>query len=199
MRNGADNSEVPPIGSRQSRIRPPPRLIMQPTEPSCAPCSLLRAASFFQRELPLLTRPHLAQRPLRSADSAGNSIFSSTLGSSASASLPCSRAAACVASQAKTCAAYSTPGSIPAHADPSAAACRLGMASKALQMCLFYASPAVLAEHRCHERSDPTCSVSHCPQHLSCRFLLLRACTSCWETQMPYPTFHIPIPIPLPK
>lgn len=46
--------------------------------------------SFFQRELPLLTWPHLAQRPLRSADSAGNSIFSSTLGISIAALQPCS-------------------------------------------------------------------------------------------------------------
>ena len=195
------NGEVPPIGSRQSRIRPPAPAssIMQPradahTFACCAPAASCVLPSFFQRELPLLTWPHLAQRPLRSAEIQLETA--SFPRRSASASLPCSRAAACVASQAKTCAAYSTPGSIPAHADPSAAACRLGMASKALQMCLFYASPAVLAEHA---TSDPTCPVSHGPQHLSCRFLLLRACTSCSETQMPYPTFHIPIPIPLPN
>ena len=92
-----------------------------------------------------------------------------------------------------------TPGSIPAHADPSAGACRLGMASKALQMCLFYASPAVLAEH---VTSDTTCSVSHGPQHTT--FVMPLSAASCLhvvcsETQMPYPTFHIPIPIPLPK
>ena len=92
--------EVAPHRKQAKSHSPPPPphlLIMQPTEPidahtfaCCAPAASCVLPSFFQRELPLLTWPHLAQRPLRSADSAGNSIFSSTLGISIAALQPCS-------------------------------------------------------------------------------------------------------------
>ena len=192
------NGEVPPIGSRQSRIRPPPASsIMQPradahTFACCAPAASCVLPSFFQRELPLLTWPHLAQRPLRSADSAGNSIFSSTLGISIAALQPCS--SMCGVSSKNVCGLHQVRFlrmliPVRPHADSAWQAKLFRCASfMQAQLCLQSMPRAI----------RPVLSLIDIGlQHLSCRFLLLRACTSCSETQMPYPTFHIPIPIPL--
>jgi hypothetical protein len=194
------NGEVPPIGSRQSRIRPPPPHQSCNPEPTHTPSrAALPAAScvlpsFFQRELPLLTWPHLAQRPLRSAGSAGNSIFSSTLGISIAALQPCS--SMCGVSSKNVCGLHQVRFlrmliPVRPHADSAWQAKLFRCASfMQAQLCLQSMSRAI----------RPVLSLMVLNiQHLSCRFLLLRACTSCSETQMPYPTFHIPIPIPLPN
>ena len=75
-------------------------------------CSLAAFIHAFA-ELPLLTWPHLAQPLLRTADPAGDSLFSSPLGSTVVASQLRSGMRGVSKNRERL-----APGSIPAHADP---------------------------------------------------------------------------------
>ena len=87
------------------------------------------------RELPLLTRPHLAQPLLSSADPVGNGVFLSPLGVTVAALQPCSGMRDVSKYRVRL-----APGSIPAHADPCDDYINVGMASRALQVCITYAT-----------------------------------------------------------
>ena len=100
-----------------------------------AHCSLFRASLSFFRELPLLTRPHLAQPLLSSADPVGNGVFLSPLGVTVAALQPCSGMRDVSKYRVRL-----APGSIPAHADPCDDYINVGMASRALQVCITYAT-----------------------------------------------------------
>ena len=88
-----------PLAPRTARspLRKHAKSHSSPLQPSAddtpsraAHCSLFRASLSFFRELPLLTRPHLAQPLPSSAVSAGNSLFLSLLGVTVATSQPCS-------------------------------------------------------------------------------------------------------------
>ena len=88
-----------PLGPKTARspLRKQAKSHSGPLQPSAdhtpsraAHCSLFRASLSFFRELPLLTRPHLAQPLPASAVSAGSSLFLSPLGVTVAASQPCS-------------------------------------------------------------------------------------------------------------
>ena len=90
---------------------------------------------FLLRELLLLTRPNLAQPLLSTADPAGNGVFLSPLGVTVAVPQPCS--------SMRDVSKYRVrlaPGSIPAHADPCDDYINVGMASRALQVCITYAT-----------------------------------------------------------
>ena len=105
------------------------------TPSRAAHCSLFRASLSFFRELPLLTRPHLAQPLLSSADPVGNGVFLSPLGVTVAALQPCSGMRDVSKYRVRL-----APGSIPAHADPCDDYINVGMASRALQVCITYAT-----------------------------------------------------------
>ena len=127
----------PPSGSRQSRTQA--LCSRQPTTHLRVARALAASSRLplFFRELPLLTRPQLAQPLLSTADSAGNSVLSSPLGVTVADSQPCSGMRGVSKDRVRL-----APGSIPAHADPCGDDINIGMASKALQVRHSYATSA---------------------------------------------------------
>ena len=121
---------------------------------SCSLAAFIRAFA----ELPLLTWPHLAQPLLRTADPAGDSLFSSPLGSTV------------VASQLRTGMRGISknrerlaPGSIPAHADPYGDYINIGMANTLFRCVMptprrLTARPA--ACRACHSDRSPVLSLT---------------------------------------
>ena len=86
----APKKRVYPFGKYAKSHSGPLQPSADDTPSRAAHCSLFRASISFFRELPLLTRPHLAQPLPSSAVSAGNSLFLSPLGVTVAASQPCS-------------------------------------------------------------------------------------------------------------
>ena len=109
---GAKNSEVPPQEAGKVAIGPSAAASRRHTFASLRSCSLAAFIRAFA-ELPLLTWPHLAQPLLRTADPAGDSLFSSPLGSTVVASQLRSGMRGISKNRERL-----APGSIPAHADP---------------------------------------------------------------------------------
>ena len=110
---GAKNSEVPPQEAGKVAIGPSAAASRRHTFASLRSCSSLAAFIHAFAELPLLTWPHLAQPLLRTADPAGDSLFSSPLGSTVVASQLRSGMRGVSKNRERL-----APGSIPAHADP---------------------------------------------------------------------------------
>ena len=82
---GVEKEGVPPQEAGKVAIGPSAAASRRHTFASLRSCSLAAFIHAFA-ELPLLTWPHLAQPLLRTADPAGDSLFSSPLGSTVAAS-----------------------------------------------------------------------------------------------------------------
>ena len=135
-----------PIGAENARstIQEVRKVALGPSaadgRPHTFACCALQPFSCFPsffRELPLLTRPHLAQPLPASADPAGSKLFWSPLGVTVAASL---LAAACETSAKGR--VRLAPGSIPAHADPCEDYINIGMANNAVKVRLTYTTAA---------------------------------------------------------
>ena len=113
------------LGSRQptTHLRVAARFL----QPCGFHCSF--ASSALDARLPL------AQPLLSTADPAGNSNLSSPLGVTVADSQPCSGMRGVSNYRVRL-----APGSIPAHADPCDDYINVGMASRALQVCITYAT-----------------------------------------------------------
>ena len=109
---GAEISRTYPQEAGKVAIGPSAAASRRHTFASLRSCSLAAFIRAFA-ELPLLTWPHLAQPLLRTADPAGDSLFSSPLGSTVVASQLRSGMRGVSKNRERL-----APGSIPAHADP---------------------------------------------------------------------------------
>ena len=142
--------EVDTPGSRQKSHSGPLQPTADHTPSRAAHCSLFRASLSFFRELPLLTRPHLAQPLLSSADPVGNGVFLSPLGVTVAALQPCSGMRDVSKYRVRL-----APGSIPAHADPCEDYINIGMANNAVKVRLAYTTAAYSTPSRiCRARTD---------------------------------------------